>query len=78
MKHEPGPLAVAVAEAVALEAQPRAHHLQRVLVHGAVRIVTVVAVLAHRLVFEQERSALLGVAGVANVVDRNLSSAALR
>ena len=57
---------------VALEAQPRARHFQRVLVDRAMRIVTVQAILAHRRMLEQERSALFGVAGVAIVVDRIL------
>src|SRR5664280_23369 len=55
---------------VALPAQPWAWNLKRELVDGAVRLMTVIAVLAHRSVLEQERPALLGMARVANVVDR--------
>src|SRR3974390_289174 len=62
-----------MAKAVALEAQSRALDLQRIFNHSAMRIVTVVAVLPDRLMLEQEWSTLLGMAGVANVVDRILS-----
>ena len=66
-----------VADRVALEAQPRARHFQRELVDRAMRIVTVQAILAHRRMLEQERSALFGVAGVAIVVDRILPQQSL-
>ena len=56
-------------EVMALHAKPWTRQLQRILVYGAVRLVAVVAVLTHRRMFEQEWPALLGVTGVANVVD---------
>ena len=59
-----------VAEAVTLEAQPRTHKFQRVFNNGAVRIVTVVTVLTHRLMFKQEWPPLLGMARVTSFVDR--------
>ena len=59
-----------MADRVALVAKPRRRHFQHALVDRAMRIVTVRAVLAHRRVLEQERSALLGMALVAIVVDR--------
>src|ERR1700722_2672120 len=69
--------AVAEAAAVALVAQARPRHFQHRLVDRAVRVVAVEAVLAHRRVLEQERTALLGVALVAGVVDRGLAQQAL-
>ena len=57
---------------VALLAQQRRLHLQHLLVDRAVGVVAVEAVLAHRRVLPQERAALLGVAGVAVLVDRGL------
>ena len=51
--------------------QKRAGDDQQFLVIRAMRDVTVHAVLAHRCVLPQERTALLGVAGVALVVDRD-------
>src|SRR5450759_4458745 len=67
------PIAKPVTKAVAFGAQPRSRDLEKVFVHRAMRIVAVHAVLAHRRVFEQERSALLGMALVAIVVDRVLA-----
>src|SRR5450759_4027573 len=64
------PIAKPVTKAVAFGAQARSRDLEKVFVHRAMRIVAVQAVLAHRRVFEQERSALLGMALVAIVVDR--------
>lgn len=58
---------------VAALAQPRPRDHQQVLVDGAVRIMTVQAVLAHGQVLEQKRPALLGVALVASVIDRSRS-----
>ena len=55
---------------VTFETQARARELQRVLVHRAVRIMAIQAVLTYRFVLEQKRSALFGVAGVTDVVDR--------
>src|ERR1700722_7649512 len=59
-----------MAEAVTLEAQSRAREFQRGLVDGAVRIMAVQTILAHRRMLEQERSALFGMAFVTIVVDR--------
>lgn len=59
-----------VARAVALQAKPWARHLERGLVDRAVRIMAVHAVFAHGEMLEQERSALLGMALVASVIDR--------
>src|SRR3974377_2500059 len=59
-----------MARALTLQAQSRAHELQRIFNHSAMRIVTVVAVLPDRLMLEQEWSTLLGMAGGANVGDR--------
>ena len=59
-----------VTNAVAFGAQPRLRDLQQSLVHRAVRIVAIHTIVTHRRVLEQERSALLGVAFVAIVVDR--------
>ena len=60
----------AVTEGVTFGAYPWPRDFQQVLIHRAVRIMAVQAVLAHRRMFEQERSALLGMARVAIVVDR--------
>ena len=57
---------------MALLAQQRRLDLQHLLVVRAVGVVAVQAVLAHRRVLPQERAALLGVAGVAVLVDRGL------
>ena len=62
-----------VTKAVAFGAQPRPRNFQKEFVHRAMRIVAVRTVLAHRSVFEQEWSALLGMALVASVVDRVLA-----
>ena len=59
-----------MAEAVTLEAQSRTREFQRVLVDGAVRIMAVQTVLAHRRMLEQERTALFRMALVAGLVDR--------
>jgi hypothetical protein len=68
---------------MALEAQSRRRYLERILVDGTMRIVAAQAVLAHRCVLEQKRSALFGMAFVAIVVDgifpqERLGSAAMR
>ena len=55
---------------VALVAQSRPGHFQRVLIDRAMRVVTVEAVFAHWRMLEQERSALFSVALVASVIDR--------
>src|ERR1700680_2889124 len=65
-----GPGALSMAKTVTIEAQPRTREFQRVFVDGAVSVVAYEAVLAHRLVLEQERAALLGGALVASIVDR--------
>ena len=62
-----------MAESVALGAKPRPRDLQRVFIRGAVRLMAVQTVLAHRRVLEQERPALLRMALVAIVVDRILA-----
>ena len=54
---------------VALLAEERGPRFQQIGVGRAVRVVTVRAVFGHRLVIEDERSALLHVAGVAGVDD---------
>src|SRR5690606_11753884 len=54
---------------VALLAQDRPGDLQQLVVIRSVRVVAVQAALAHRPVLPEERVALLGVAGVADVVD---------
>src|SRR5215510_608026 len=63
---------------VALLAQARPRHLQHEVVHRAVRIVAIRAVLTHRRVLEQERTALLGMALVASVVGRCVAQQGLR
>ena len=55
---------------VALLAQHRDRRDQQGLLVGTVHVVAVEAVFAHRRVLEQERPALLRVAGVAGLVDR--------
>src|SRR5689334_6104935 len=62
----------AVTEPVAFGAEPRPRDLEQIFVHGAVRLVTAVAVLAHRGVLEQERPAFLGVALVTSIIDGGL------
>src|ERR1700686_4002653 len=59
-----------VTKPVAFRAQPWPRNLQHELVDRAVRVMTVQAVLANRCMFEQEGSALLGMALVASVIDR--------
>src|SRR6185437_10571911 len=58
-----------VAVGVALLAQHRYRQYQQVFLVRAVRGVAIEAVLAHRRVLEQERAALLGMAGGAGLVD---------
>src|SRR5450631_1526137 len=53
-----------------LRAQSWPRNLQHELVDRAVRLMTVQAVGANRRMLEQERSALLGMALVASVIDR--------
>src|SRR5215831_13223024 len=60
----------AVAEAMTLGAYPWPRHFQHIFIGAAVRVVTAQAILPHRCMLEQERSALFGVALVAVVVDR--------
>ena len=62
---------------MALLAQPRARDLQHGIVDRAMGVMAVQAVLAHRRVFPQERSALLGVTLVTGVVDRGRSEQGL-
>src|ERR1043165_246454 len=58
--------------AVARLAEPRPRNLEHEVVGRAVGVVTVRAVLPHRGVLEQERSALFGVALVAGVIGGRL------
>ena len=63
----------AMVEAVALAADLGLLRLQHRLVGGAMCVVTIQAILAHRRVLPQERTALLGMALVAIVVDRGFA-----
>ena len=78
-----GPAGRAVTERVAFRADSWPRNLEHELVHRAVRIVAIRAILAHRRVLEEERSALFGVALVASVVNgiclqQTLGGAAMR
>src|SRR3972149_5312565 len=57
---------------MALLAQERAAYLQHAIFRSAVRIMTNRAILAHRRVLPQERTALFGVALIAGFVHRVL------
>src|ERR1700758_4056221 len=54
---------------VAVEAEEGHFFLQQTRIHRTMRIVAIGAVLAHRLVFPQHRTALFGMASVADVID---------
>src|ERR1019366_10254170 len=60
-----------MAKSVTIRAKPGPRHFQHELIDRAVGFMTVQAVHANRLVFEQERSALFGMTLVASVVDRS-------
>lgn len=63
---------IAMTNRMAFVAEPRPRHLEQEFVHGAVRIVAVQAVLAHRGMLPQIRAALLCVTAVAILVHRGL------
>ena len=56
--------------AVALLAQERLPDLQHAGLVGAVRVMAIGAVFRYRLMFPQERTALVGVALIAGLIDR--------
>ena len=64
---------VSDAASVTLGAEPGTLDLQHVLVAGAVRIMTVQAVVADRLMLPEEGAALVGMALVASLVDRGFA-----
>src|ERR1019366_8718913 len=64
--------------AVAFVAQPRTRHFQQIFVVRAVRLVAVQAVLTHRRVFPQHRTALFSMTLVAILVHRSLADQLVR